>query len=408
MEEANEILVEVKNVSKKFSRSLKRGMWYGLKDVAGSMLGRKGNRTTLRNDEFWAVRDINFQLRRGECLGLIGRNGAGKSTLLKMLNGLIRPDEGSITIRGKVGALIELGAGFNPILTGRENIYVNGQVLGFSKKEIDSKLKDILDFAEIGEFIDSPIQNYSSGMKVRLGFAIAAQMEPDVLIIDEVLAVGDLGFVLKCFNTIDNLMGKTAVIFVSHGMPQVSRICSAIMLMEKGQSIFHGNDVSKGIDMYYSKFENRSGRHVIFDRDQDAIFEKIEFGKEAENQNGIYCVNHLEDLVMNIHLRTKETIPTPFLAITIFDKEQRAVGVCQAENGLNEKNIVKKENGYIHFQTQLTIPRINLSKGVYMVSFTVFENYRAKPILRLQSVTTFQVSSKSDVWPPVEFEGFWS
>jgi lipopolysaccharide transport system ATP-binding protein len=189
-----EILIKAENVSKKFSKDLKRSLYYGVLDVFSGIKGSDKKRE-LRKDEFWAVRDVSFEVRRGECLGLIGHNGAGKSTLLKMLNGLIKPDEGKITMHGKVGALIELGAGFNPILTGRENIYNNAAVIGFSKKEIDAKFDEIVAFSEIEEFLDMPVQNYSSGMKVRLGFAIAAQMEPDVLIIDEVLAVGDLGFV---------------------------------------------------------------------------------------------------------------------------------------------------------------------------------------------------------------------
>ena len=204
MEKNNEVLIKVEGLSKKFCKDLKTSLWYGVKDLFTGLQGNKEERE-LRDKEFWAVKDINFELRRGECLGLIGHNGAGKSTLLKMLNGLINPDAGKITIKGRVGALIELGAGFNPILTGRENIYNNGAILGFTRKEINEKVEEIIDFAEIREFIDMPVQNYSSGMKVRLGFAVAAQMEPDVLIIDEVLAVGDLGFILKCFKTIDNI-----------------------------------------------------------------------------------------------------------------------------------------------------------------------------------------------------------
>src|SRR5690606_7261810 len=182
---------------------------------------------------------------RGECLGLIGHNGAEKSTLLKILNGLINPDAGKVTIKGRVGALIELGAGFNPILSGRENIYNNGAILGFTRKEINEKIEEIIDFAEIREFIDMPVQNYSSGMKVRLGFAVAAHLEPDILIIDEVLAVGDLGFVLKCFKKIDELLPKTAVIFVSHNMPMVSRICNEIILMDHGKVEYQGSETSK-------------------------------------------------------------------------------------------------------------------------------------------------------------------
>ena len=193
-----EVLVQVEGLSKKFCKSLKKSLRYGVQDLVGSIVGKQPT-DTLRKDEFWALKDINFELRRGECLGLIGHNGAGKSTLLKILNGLINPDHGKVTLRGRVGALIELGAGFNPVLSGRENIYNNGAVLGFTKAEIDNKVEAIIDFAEIREFIDMPVQNYSSGMKVRLGFAVAAQMEPDVLIIDEVLAVGDVAFKMKCY-----------------------------------------------------------------------------------------------------------------------------------------------------------------------------------------------------------------
>ena len=144
---AEEVLVEVSNLSKKFCKDLKKSLWYGVKDVVGGTFG-KAPSMELRKDEFWALKDISFTLKRGECLGLIGHNGAGKSTLLKILNGLLKPDAGSVTMRGKVGALIELGAGFNPILTGRENIYNNGAVLGFSKQEIDAKVEEIIDFAE--------------------------------------------------------------------------------------------------------------------------------------------------------------------------------------------------------------------------------------------------------------------
>src|SRR5690606_1461878 len=164
----SEVLIEVEGVSKKFCRSLKRSMWYGLQDMAFEALGRGGAHDRLRHNEFWAVDGVSFQLRRGECLGLIGHNGAGKTTLLKMLNGLIKPHSGTIAINGRVGALIALGAGFNPILTGRENVYVNGAVLGLTRAEINDRFEEILDFAEMAEFIDSPVRNYSSGMRVRL------------------------------------------------------------------------------------------------------------------------------------------------------------------------------------------------------------------------------------------------
>jgi lipopolysaccharide transport system ATP-binding protein len=407
MSNESEILVEVKGVSKKFSRSLKRSMMYGLRDVLSAMIGLNRKSSALRKEEFWAVKDISFSLKRGECLGLIGRNGAGKSTLLKMLNGLILPDTGSITMRGKIGALIELGAGFNPLLTGRENIYINGQLLGFTKAEVDQKLNAILEFTEIGDFIDSPVQNYSSGMKVRLGFGIAAQMEPDVLIIDEVLAVGDLGFVLKCFNKIDSLMQNTAVIFVSHNMPQVSRICSRIVMLESGNIVFNDTDVAKGIDRYYAGFGGKENNKVVFDRGEEAGLVGFEFGNEPNADDKIHTVNHLEDLTMTMRFRVKENIREPFISISIYDKEQRPVGVCQNENGMNESNITARENGSVFYTVQLVLPRINLSKGVYSVTVVVNEKFRSKPLLRLQSAGLFQVLSKNDIWPPVEFEGKW-
>jgi lipopolysaccharide transport system ATP-binding protein len=188
----------------------------------------------LRPGEFWAVRGVSFELRRGECLGLIGRNGAGKTTLLKMLNGLIKPDGGSITMRGRVGALIALGTGFNPILTGRENVYVNGSILGLTKEEIDRKIEGIIEFAEIGEFIDAPVQSYSSGMQVRLGFAVATAMEPDVLILDEVLAVGDAAFQAKCMQRVSMILEKAAVVFVSHQHHLVTRICDRAIWLVNG------------------------------------------------------------------------------------------------------------------------------------------------------------------------------
>jgi lipopolysaccharide transport system ATP-binding protein len=203
----------------------------------------------LRPDEFWAVKDVSFELRRGECLGLIGRNGAGKTTLLRMLNGLIKPDTGKIEMKGRVGALIALGAGFNPVLSGRENIYVNAGVMGLGKREIEEKLEEIVDFAEIGEFIDAPLQSYSSGMQVRLGFAASTILDPDVLILDEVLAVGDTSFRYKCYRRMDQMRSRSAVIFVSHDMPNIGRICNLAMVMQKGQPIFYGTALG-GTSLY--------------------------------------------------------------------------------------------------------------------------------------------------------------
>lgn len=247
-----EPLIVVQQVSKKFCRNLKKSLWYGIQDLAYEMMLRTSSRkNVLRSEEFWAVNEVSFELSRGQCLGLLGRNGAGKTTLLKMLNGLVRPDVGRIEMRGSVSALIALGAGFNPILTGRENIYVNGSILGLSERQIDNKLDSIIEFAEIEEFIDTPVMNYSSGMQVRLGFAVATALEPDILLIDEVLAVGDVGFRSKCYDVIERLRPRTAIILVSHNRQDIIRTCTEALVLTRGLQSYLG-DVVSGITSYES------------------------------------------------------------------------------------------------------------------------------------------------------------
>jgi lipopolysaccharide transport system ATP-binding protein len=237
----NEYLVEVNGLSKKFCRKLKRSLWYGIRDIGAELRGSKRSNVKLRKDEFWALDDISFNIKKGELVGLIGPNGAGKTTLLKLLTGLIKPDKGSVVIRGKIQALIALGAGFNPVLTGRENIYINGAVLGFTKKELDSLLEEIMDFSEMGEFIDMPVQSYSSGMHVRLGFAVAVNLKPDILIVDEVLAVGDASFRRKARNKMMELLHSgISVFFVSHNMGLISSLTSRCFYLDKGKMLASG------------------------------------------------------------------------------------------------------------------------------------------------------------------------
>lgn len=255
-----DILISVDHVSKKFCRDLRHSMWYGLQDLGREMLGRTRDPAAgLRHDEFWAIDDVSFDLRRGEFLGLLGQNGAGKTTLLRMLNGLIKPDRGRIEMRGRVGAMIALGAGFSPVLSGRENVYVNASVLGLSKAEVDAKMDEIIDFAEIHEFIDAPVQTYSSGMHVRLGFAVAAvAIQPDILILDEVLAVGDTGFVVKCLNKMRQLGRDAAVVFVTHSMPFVDTFCTRVMVLERGRVLVDTSDPASGVDRYYGTVGHES------------------------------------------------------------------------------------------------------------------------------------------------------
>lgn len=282
-------LIKVEGVSKKFCRSLRKSLWYGLQDLGSELRGRQGlDKGNLRPDEFWAVKDVSIELRRGECLGLIGPNGAGKTTLLRMLNGLIKPDQGRIEMKGRVGALIALGAGFHPLLTGRENIYVNATILGFRRTEIDRKLDEIVAFSELEDFIDSPVQNYSSGMFVRLGFSIAAHFHPDILLVDEALAVGDLAFTVKCLNRIAELrqMG-TCVIFVSHNELQVREAAQRCLLLDKG-----GATSFNSVDAAFSSYSQL--RDVSIEADPDDGF--VHDGPVLVSYAGSYSTQARGDL----------------------------------------------------------------------------------------------------------------
>jgi lipopolysaccharide transport system ATP-binding protein len=386
-----DVLVKVEGLSKKFCKDLKTSLWYGVKDLISGIRG-SNNEPVLRSEEFWAIKDISFELKRGECLGLIGHNGAGKSTLLKILNGLINPDEGKVTITGRVGALIELGAGFNPILTGRENIYNNGAILGFTKQEIDSQLKTIIAFSELEEFIDMPVQHYSSGMKVRLGFAVAAQMKPDVLIIDEVLAVGDLGFVLKCFKTIDQILPNTAIVFVSHSMPMVSRICTQIILLDKGCSKFQGNEVGKAIDLYYQRFAQNES-NVVFD---DGSIELLKVEMVDANTNTVISkLNWNDNLKFYFKFKINQSMELPLFNISIFDKEQRPVAILKKNCRDSKLNF---NDNIIEFF--ITHKNIQLSKGVYSINVFVGKSNTNEPLIRINDILLFQVITEEDTWPP--------
>lgn len=250
------IAIKVEHVSKKYCKSLKRSMLYGVQDIGRNMIGLSSRSTRLRKNEFWAVDDVSFEVKKGETLGIIGPNGAGKTTLLKMLNGIFWPDKGKITLKGRVGALIEVGAGFHPLLTGRENIYINAAILGMSKKEVDEKFDEIVEFAEIGDFINSPVKFYSSGMFVRLGFAVAVHCEPDILLVDEVLAVGDTSFQTKCLKRLGELSrANTTIIYVSHNLPVLRNLCDQAILLINGKVRYNG-DPKEAVIKYYELIFN--------------------------------------------------------------------------------------------------------------------------------------------------------
>jgi homopolymeric O-antigen transport system ATP-binding protein len=238
----DDVVVSVKNVSKKFCKNLKRSMAYGISDLSKNLFGIKSNSAELRKDEFWAVNNVNFELKKGETLGIMGANGSGKSTLLRLLTGIFPPDKGEIAIKGQVAALIAIGAGFHPHMTGRENIFLNGTILGYEKIELKQKFDEIVEFSDIGDFLDAPIATYSSGMRVKLGFSIAVHRVPDLLLIDEVLAVGDLNFRLKSYKKLSEVMKQgTTVILVSHNDIAIKSVCEKMAILHRSQIDDIGN-----------------------------------------------------------------------------------------------------------------------------------------------------------------------
>lgn len=243
-----EPLLEVTGVSKKYARSLRRSLDYGVRDVVSQIFNRK-RELELRTDEFWALRDVSFSLARGECLAVLGANGAGKSTLLKLLSGMLLPDGGFVIKRGRMEKMIELSAGFSPNLSGRENVELKARLLGLSAAELGRRFDDLVTFAELEEFIDTPVQFYSSGMRARLGFALSVVMQPDILLIDEVLAVGDLGFRMKCYARVDQMRQNAAVVLVTHGMNHVARMATSSLVLHKGH-VVHLGATQDGIAKY--------------------------------------------------------------------------------------------------------------------------------------------------------------
>lgn len=251
MSEDNQPVISVKNVSKKYCRELNRALRYAVKDIVSEVFAITNDKSELRNGEFWAVKDVSFELNRGESLAIIGENGAGKSTLLKVLYGLIKPDTGEIRIRGRVGAIIELGEGFDPVLTGRENIFITASLLGFPKNQIHQLFDEVVAFSELEEVIDTPVQFYSSGMKARLAFSVAAHLKPDVLFVDEVLAVGDIDFQRKCVNQMLKYRSEGgSIILVSHNANHIQSVCQRGILIENSLCSFDGTSIET-LDRYF-------------------------------------------------------------------------------------------------------------------------------------------------------------
>jgi lipopolysaccharide transport system ATP-binding protein len=348
----SEIVIKVENLSKQYRlgtvshRTLGKDLqaWWarmrGKQDPnsqVGSNFSLLTDHISPEKDRFWALKDISFNVKQGEVLGIIGKNGAGKSTLLKVISRVTTPTRGQIKIKGRVASLLEVGTGFHPELTGRENIFLNGAILGMIKAEIKQKFDEIVTFAEVEKFIDTPVKRYSSGMYVRLAFAVAAHLEPEILVVDEVLAVGDAQFQKKCLGKMEDVStreGRT-VLFVSHNMAAISQLCNRSILLNNGQLAFHG-DVHKATQLYL-----RSGRGIDNIDNHNFIGtlkSKIEFIKVNINGHPFDAgeISPSSDITITVEGRCIESIPKFRTSIVIY---KEGVRICTLHDTKTPKPI---------------------------------------------------------------------
>jgi lipopolysaccharide transport system ATP-binding protein len=349
-------------------------------------------RSSQTDDRIWALKDVSFEVRQGEVLGIIGANGAGKSTILKILARITKPTEGRARINGQVGALLEVGMGFHPELTGRENIYLNGTILGMKKTEIDSKFDDIVIFSEIGEFIDTPIKRYSSGMHVRLAFAVAAHLEPDILLVDEVLAVGDIAFQEKCLRKMQGFGQKgITVIFVSHNLVAMQTLCPKTMVLDHGRIQFFGR--TEAAVVYYQRYMAQHLMGVISKGQQENVHEKRKVGilqidllNESREPTTRFVTGEVAYIVLTVEVY--ETLDSLRFAVlikkgdgsVIFDTDSRQLGVvCQKRSAGDRLKVEFKL-------------KMNLLKGVYSISAHVRPHDLSSYYYYTETVCSFEVS----------------
>ncbi len=380
-----------------------------LRDAIPSLFKRWSGRNghAIREDEFWALQDVSFEVHKGETLGIIGPNGAGKSTVLKLLSRISQQTKGDIRVNGRLAALIEVGAGFHQDLTGRENIYLNGTILGLRHREIDRLFDSIVEFSELEKFLDLPVKRYSSGMVVRLGFAVAAHVDPEVLLIDEVLAVGDLSFQQKCMQRITELKDRgVTMIFISHNLDAVQRICDRALLLDKGRAVQAG-EPAEVVTAYRNRMLRApqtagAGQKLkqatgLVDGLQDV--QVVVVGPDGQPRQDL---GPGDPFALDVRVSTTRAIEDPSLTITI----QRVDGLLCHETstraaGLSWPSWLGEEH------LRLTFPKPSLGPNTYHVSVAVFEHNNPVPLARLRNVATFQVTHAGGGCGVVHMEAVW-
>jgi len=394
---SNNVVIKAENVSKIYrlgqvgtgtlSHDLKR--WWALtrgKEDPYLKIGVENDRTQKgKADYAWALKDINFEIQQGDTLGIIGKNGAGKSTLLKILSRVTTPTQGEIKVKGRIASLLEVGTGFHPELTGKENIYMNGAILGMSKKEISSKFDEIVDFSGVEMYVDTPVKRYSSGMYVRLAFAVAAHLEPEILIVDEVLAVGDAEFQKKCLGKMGDVAshGRT-IIFVSHNMTAVQSLCKSAIYLKAGK-VADAGPTDRVINNYLSK-EVRNCMSQEWDNGEEAP------GNESIKMVSAKVVPDLAGETDAITVATRLLLKFEFINYTDGDPVNLSLylntsaGGCIFNLGTPQITLVKGQKYY----SELEIPGNFLNDDIYTIDL-LFVKDRSKVIFAINDVLTFEV-----------------
>jgi len=378
-----DIVLEARGLHKKFRKG---ELYTSLRDLLPA-LARRAVTGGLGKSEFWALKDVNFQVERGEAFGIIGHNGAGKSTLLKHLCGILVPTSGELVVKGRLSALIEVGAGFHPDLTGRDNIYLNGTILGMTRAEIRSKFDAIVEFSELADFLDTPVKRYSSGMYARLGFAVAAHVEPDVLVVDEVLSVGDFVFQKKSVEKMRQVMkGGTTVVFVSHNLRAVADLCQRGMLLDHGTVSAIGS-ATEVIKTYMERGTAGAGA----DPDKEVYVSRVTLRDEAGAEAVQYDAG--QRLIAEVEVTARRAAERLAVVIECRDEEMYEVFNTSTQRlGAATMNLAAGEKFTARFALRLHLAPGTYHFGVYVYRYDITKNYDT-----LTPARTFYVRSQIDV-----------
>ena len=354
--------------------TLRETVTRGVRRFGRTALDMARGRQIIQGDtveDFWALKDLSFEIKRGEVVGVIGRNGAGKSTLLKILSRITEPTKGRVTIRGRVASLLEVGTGFHPELTGRENIYLNGAILGMTRREIKAKFDEIVDFAEVEKFLDTPVKRYSSGMYVRLAFAVAAHLEPEILVVDEVLSVGDAEFQRKCLGKMKDVsagQGRT-VLFVSHNMPSVQQLCTSGLMLSHGTALYRGS-IDGTIAQYMSSLDQTSRQELRSrkDREGDGRLRVVDVSFHDEQGNQVEAAICGQALRVRIHYESQYDGQDVPVDIAFNMRSNNGILLtCFANIQTGAERMAVHRKGYF----ECLWPKVNLRSGNYMSTLFV-------------------------------------